>query len=149
MPTILGCWLALHAYAEPIWHCSRSPNTPVPAAKDNYLNKPNEQGNEVIRLTIRDLYEAYQDVPVYLGKSVLSACFMASNDENTQSALQAIGTDQKEVQDLAAQSHSKHLIMVKDELEMLRCIAENHPAIGYVSGPVNTSTIGPCFLRLS
>ncbi len=145
LPALLSFWLSVCAYSETIWHCSRSHDAPVQTAKDNYLNRLDGQSHEVIRLTIRDLYDAYQGVPVYLGKTVLSACFMATNDEESKSALEGIGTDQAEIRAIAQQTHSKFLIMVHDESEMLSCIAKNHPSIGYVSGAVNTSAIGPCF----
>lgn len=145
LPAFLIFWLSLCAHAEPIWHCSRSLNTPPTPVKENFLKAEDGQSNEVIRLTIRDLYDAYQDIPVYLGKSVLSACFLATNDAVSKSVLEGIGTDQNEIKKLATQSNSKRLIMVKDEVEMLSCIAKHHPAIGYASGLVNTAAIGPCF----
>jgi hypothetical protein len=127
--------------AEPVWHCSKSPTS---VSSSDYLDKPSQIGKAaIIRLEIRDLYEVYQNIPVYLGNKELTACFMSSADIDSQAAFTAIGTSPEEVAMLSQEN--KHLVKVKDESEMIQCISQHHPAVGYLSGLAETKSVGACF----
>jgi hypothetical protein len=103
---------------------------------------------EVIRISLRDLYNVYQDIPTRMsGGLPLSACVITENASLTTAALQSIGTQPLVVKALASQTNlsKSNIHMVRDESAMLSCIAKNHPAIGYLSKDTHTEAVGPCF----
>jgi hypothetical protein len=138
---VISCATA-NLHAEPIWHCSKNTST-VQAINDDFLAKPNQVGASIIRLEIRDLYDAYQNIPVYLGKQILTACFLAENNSISQDALSGIGADLEEIK--AISKENPHLVKVSNEAEMIACIGKHHPAVGYVSGIIDSQWVGPCF----
>lgn len=135
------------ALADPVWHCSRS-HVQIADASDDFSLAALSLDREVIRISLRDLYSAYQGTPVRMNGGVpLAACMVDQAAELTNKALRSIGSSHAPIKALA-RSHrlvSSQIILVKDEASMISCISKNHPAIGYLSKATNTEAIGPCF----
>lgn len=143
--TLIGISLfSASAWATPIWHCSRSDVQIANAADDFSLAALNVE-REVIRLSLRDLYNVYQGTPVKLsGGFALSACVVGNDAVLTKTSMRSIGT---KLPFTAQQSTvtKNNIKIVADESAMLNCIAKNHPAIGYLSKATDTEAVGPCF----
>jgi hypothetical protein len=135
------------AIAEPVWHCSRS-DIQIANSSDDFTLAALTVDREVIRISLRDLYNVYQDNLVRLsGDLPLSACLITGNASLTNAALQSIGAQPSVVKALASHTNlsKTNIYMVKDEASMRHCIAKNHPAIGYLSRITYTEAVGPCF----
>lgn len=136
------------AFAEPVWHCSRS-DVQIADASDNFtLAALSSVEREVIRVSIRDLHTVYQGTPVRMnGGLPLSACVVANDSTLTNSALQSIGAKPAAVSALLRQNSliKSNIHLVANESEMLSCINNHHPAIGYLSKTTHTEAVGPCF----
>nr|WP_315262290.1 hypothetical protein [uncultured Limnohabitans sp.] len=130
------------AWADPVWHCSRS-DVQIANASDDFTLASLSLDREVIRLSLRDLYSVYQGATIKLsGGLPLSAC-IAGNDINlTNAAMSSIGSNPTIRRDTGT---AKNLYVVQNEPAMLACIAKNHPAIGYLSQATHTEAVGPCF----
>ena len=132
------------AWAQPVWHCSRS-DVQIANASDDFTLAALTIEREVIRLSLGDLYDVYQGNFVKLsGGLTLSACVVDGSSNLTAAAMRSIGN--KRVLTTAPNSGwTSNLHIVEDESEMLRCIAKHHPAIGYLSKLTHTEAVGPCF----
>jgi hypothetical protein len=133
------------AWAQPVWHCSRS-DVQIANASDDFTLAALTIEREVIRLSLGDLYDVYQGNFVKLsGGLTLSACVVGGSSNLTAAAaMRSIGN--KRVLTTAPNSGlTSNLHIVEDESEMLRCIAKHHPAIGYLSKLTHTEAVGPCF----
>jgi hypothetical protein len=135
------------AFADPVWHCSRS-HVQIADASDDFTLASLNLDREVIRISLRDLYNAYQGVPVRMNGGVpLAACVVDQASGLTNTALKSIGASHTPLKALS-RSHeliNSQVILVKDEASMISCISKNHPAIGYLSKATNTEAVGPCF----
>ena len=102
---------------------------------------------DVIGVSIRDLIDIYSGVPVRVGDLPLSACFMPGRNQLSLAALQSLGLQSTAIQALARKSAivQSNLHLVTDEQQMQTCISRHFPAVGYLSQPVNTEKILPCF----
>lgn len=145
--------LSFSAYAEPIWHCSRSPETSqdTKETNENLANISNtnfdESENRTIEIQIIDLLNAYSGGTVFMGDRPLAACFFDRASSLTAVAMSSIDVDPSS---LASLSNSDAIVKsnifpVRNEKQMETCIAKNHPAIGFLAEVVETDTIGPCF----
>jgi hypothetical protein len=139
-------------HAESVWHCSRTPRIDVatdPRADPGDVFKLAEQGPEVdvIRISLRDLIDAYSGISVRLSGVPLSACFMPVNEPTTAKALHALGLHEDVFSALARNSAiaKNHLYRVTDEAEMRACITRHQPAVGYLSDTHTTEQLAPCF----
>jgi hypothetical protein len=135
------------ALANPVWHCSRS-HIQIADASDDFHLAALTLEREVIRISLRDLYSAYQGTPVKMnGGAPLAACVVDQPSQLTTDALQSIGAKRANIQALARNNNLLHsqIILVKDEASMVSCITKNHPAIGYLSKVTSTEAVGPCF----
>jgi hypothetical protein len=140
-----GALFCLPAKAEPVWHCSRT-DVQVANAADNFTLAALDVEREVMRISIRDLYAAYQGTPVKASGLQVSACFIGGKDDpTTQKAMQSIGADTKTLEQLSRQSIRSRIYQVRDETEMLTCMSKHYPAIGYFSKPQHHDAVGPCF----
>lgn len=140
-----GALLSLPAMAEPVWHCSRT-DVQVANASDNFTLAALDVEREVMRISISDLYAAYQGTPVKASGQQVSACFVGGKDDpTTQEAMQSIGADVKTLEQLSRQSIRSRIYQVQDESEMLACMSKHYPAIGYFSKPQHHEAVGPCF----
>ena len=138
--------------SELVWHCSRTPRIDVatdPRADPGDVFQLAEQGPEadVIRISLRDLMDAYSGVSVRLSGVPLSACFMPVNDPATAQALRALGLSEDVFSALARKSAiaRNNLYRVTDEVEMRACIARHQPAVGYLAQTQTTNQLAPCF----
>lgn len=150
---VAACLLCLaltaqSAYADPIWHCSRS-DVQIADASDNFtLAALSSLEREVIKVSMQDLHTVYKGSPVKMsGGLPLSACVVGNNASITNNALQSIGANPAAVQALLRQNalSTSNIHLVANESEMLSCINKHHPAIGYLSKTTHTEAVGPCF----
>lgn len=136
------------AFAEPVWHCSRSDVQVADASDDFTLASLSSVEREVIRLSLRDLYTVYLGATVKLtGGFALSACVIGGDSHLTNTAMASIGAKRATVISLANPNAlvTSSVHVVSDEASMLSCIAKNHPAVGYLSKPIHSEAVGPCF----
>lgn len=149
-----AAWIVLgtSVCAEPVWHCSRSPAQGLSINSRNDPSDmclPAEMGviDDVIRISLGDLIDAYSGLSVRLSGIPLSACFMPVNDPLTTKTLRALGLSQEVLSALARKSAiaGNHLYRVTDEDEMKTCISRNQPAVGYLSQAQSNEKLAPCF----
>lgn len=145
--------ISFSVQAEPIWHCSRSPDreqekskTSEPTSKMSVMSF-DESEKRTIEIQIIDLLNVYSGGTVYMGDRQLLACFYDRGNPLTEVAMSTLDIDPTSLSSLAhadAIVKSK-VIAVRNEKQMEICIAKNHPAIGYLSEVVESDHIGPCF----
>ena len=142
---VFACQLA---FADPVWHCSRS-EIQIANASDDFAPASLALEREVIRLSLRDLYAVYQGTPIKMsGGLPLSACVIEGTNSNlTHTALKSIGAQPATIKALTGANAlmKSHIHAVPDESSMLACITKHHPAIGYLSQASHTEAVGPCF----
>ena len=140
---VLCCTTAL---AEPVWHCSRS-GVQVADASDNFTLAALDVEHEVMRISLRDLYSAYQGATVKASGMVVSACFIGGNHAMSKTAMKSIGAVPQVLEKLSSQNAmvANHVYRVQNEHDMLACITQHKPAIGYLSKATHTEDVGPCF----
>lgn len=144
--------IATNTSANPVWHCSRNTNDDstaiaTPAQEDQFSIASVNNSAEVIGVSVRDLIDIYSGTPARIGGLPLSACFQTGNEQLTHAALSSLGIRLKTIEALARNSSivQNNLYYVSDEAQMSACIAKNFPAIGYLSKPVYSTKIMPCF----
>lgn len=132
------------------WHCSK-PGQPAaleqPVVSQDDVFDLSTTANNVVGVSLTDLMDVYSGRPVYMGNRHLTACFMAGHTPLNQSAYTRIGMQWTALQQLQRRSAiaQSHLRMVTSEAEMLQCIAQYSPAVGYLSHPTVTEQVSPCF----
>lgn len=137
--------------AEAVWHCSRA-NTALsqnkaPANEDNFgLASSGAQG-QAIGISLLDLIDVYSNKVVQVSGRPLTACFLPGNSPLSLAALNALGLKAANMQLQARKSAivQSKLQMVTDEPAMLACIAQNYPAVGYLSQSTETDQVLSCF----
>lgn len=151
---ILPLWFALacgvsggHVHAgQVVWACSRS--EPEPEAfvgiRAFRIENLSARDDSRINITLSDLYSAYAGETVRMGKHQLSACTLAPKEPLQVEAMGLLGFDPQEVS-RAAQQRSSRLVIVPSIHQMQKCIAENHPAVGFFRDVVENDRIRPCF----
>jgi hypothetical protein len=157
---VAGAALAVHAQTAPRsditahWHCSKHPAQPefdlataIPGQEANDLFDLTPTQTGTVGVSLPDLMDAYSGRPVQMGSQQLTACFMVGQTALNQSAQERVGMQWPALQQQQRRSsvRSSHVRMVHSEAEMLHCIANHYPAVGYLSQPTNTSSVGPCF----
>lgn len=143
----------LAAHSEPIWHCSRSPDS-----NKNHLNSPinnnnldiasfDESENRTIEIQLIDLFNAYSGGTVFMGSEPLSACFIDRGNTLTALAMSTLDIDPTSLVSLSNTDSivKSKIFPARNENQMEVCIAKNHPAIGFLSEVVESDQIGPCF----
>lgn len=143
-------FLGVGAFAEPVWHCSKTEatNTAEASGAENQFSIASIISNpEVIGVSIRDLIDIYSGIPVQLAGVPLSACFWVGNDELSQEALGSLGLNPASIYSLIRRSTiiQNHLHPVKNPDEMAQCISKHSPAVGYLPNSSETDLIAPCF----
>ena len=151
----LLCTLAFScpALADPVWHCSR--NAPIAertssahqAQENEFSISSFNSSADVIGISISDLIDIYSGVPVRIGGLPLSACFMPSDQGLTSVALTSLGLHASTIQALARKSSivQNNLHSVTTPKQMVTCIAQHFPAVGYLDEPTETAEVQPCF----
>jgi hypothetical protein len=119
----------------------------VADAGDNFTLAALETEREVMRISLRDLFAAYQGTPVKISGMMVSACFVSGDDSDTQTALKSIGADPLVLAKLSHKSTliNHHVYMVQSSKDMLTCMTKHQPAIGYFPAVMHTEAVGPCF----
>lgn len=150
---LLGMGFVVHpsCWGESIWHCSKMP-TDGPqqsaAAQQDQFSIASLGGNsEVIGVSIRDLIDAYTGTVVNLGGVPLSACFWAGEEKLTASALLSLGLQPSAAMSLTRKSAiiQNNIHIVTSESQMMQCIADKYPAVGYLPSSKETDKVSPCF----
>jgi hypothetical protein len=132
--------------ADAIWHCSRS-DVQIADASDNFTLASLSLEREVIRMSLRDLYEVYKGLPVKMtGSQALSAC-ITRDAGKTLSIMKSLGAESTASKILSTRNKTAppNIYVVEGEEEMEACISQRHPAVGYLSRVKNTEVVGPCF----
>lgn len=155
MKWTLLCTLAVSftAMADPVWHCSRNIEkgedvSSSRQAKENEFSIASFNSSaDVIGVSISDLIDIYSGSPVRIGGLPLSACFMPNQQGLTSAALTSLGLQASSIQALARKSAivQNNLFFVATEKQMVNCIAQHFPAVGYLDEPTQTSEVQPCF----
>jgi hypothetical protein len=90
--TICSALISQPVLADAVWHCSRS-DVQIADASDNFTLASLSLEREVIRLSLRDLYEVYKGMPVKMtGNHALSAC-IASDFRQTLLMMKSLGAE--------------------------------------------------------
>jgi hypothetical protein len=134
------------ALADPVWHCSRS-GVQLADASNNFQLASLDMEFEVMRISLRDLYSIYQGATVKVSGMVVSACFVGDNEALSQMAMRFIGAQPSTLDRLSSKTAlvPSHVYMVQSEQEMMACITQHKPAIGYLPEATHTQAVGPCF----
>ena len=142
----VGLMSCATAYADPVWHCSRT-DVQMADAADNFSLAGLDTEREVMRISLRDLYGIYQGKTVKASGMVVSACFVGADSALTKVAMKSIGAEPQILEKLSRQSNlvGSHIYMVPNEQEMLACMKKHYPAIGYLNRATHNEVIGPCF----
>jgi len=135
-----------HVYADPVWHCSRT-DVQVADAANNFSLAALDVEREVMHVSLRDVYSIYQGNLVKASGVVVSACFIGGNHPMTQAAMKSIGATPLTLEKLSSKSAiaRSHVYMVHNEQDMLACMTQHYPAIGYFPKATHTEAVGPCF----
>ena len=144
--------LASQAIADPVWLCSRNKvqeafvETTI-ASEDQFSIASLSNSNDVIGVSVRDLIDVYTGNVVRVGGLALSACFFRGDNSLTKSALISLGLNVASAEALSKKSSivQNNLHLVHNETGMLSCIANNFPAVGYMSHATETDSALPCF----
>lgn len=141
---LMGLVSTTMAWAEPVWHCSRT-SVQMADASDSF-SLAGLIDREVIQVSLRDLHEVYHGAQVRLSGRTLSACVMRDG-ALTQAAMGSLGVSESSAAALSRQNGigKRSVFVVSDEQGMERCIAQHHPAIGYLPRTTETEALGPCF----
>ena len=132
-------------HAEPVWHCSRT-NVKVADASDAFSLAGLGLDREFIQISLRDLYGVYEGKKVTLSTRPLSACIIRDS-EITGRAMASIGLEEPSLHKAAKDHNTTYstIHFVQNDNQMAKCIAQNHPAVGYLEHTTLTEAIGPCF----
>ena len=148
---IYALLISCPTWADPVWHCSSNTdgekNVSLQAQETHFSLAAFNAPMNVIGISISDLIDVYSGVTVRIGGLTLSACFMPENESLTTSALMSLGLQPSAIQALARKSSiiQSNLYFVTNEKQMVSCIAQHFPAVGYLDSPINTETVQPCF----
>ena len=141
---------------EAVWLCSKT----VATNDDKQLSRKSDTNDQdgfslassgtnpdVINVSVMDLIAIYSGVRVTVGGEQLSACCRRSESPLNTAALRSLGIKSSVSEILARKSSivQSDLFVVTDEDEMLKCISEHFPAIGYLHEPMETNKVAPCF----
>jgi len=149
----VGFWAgAAQANNHAVWHCSKhqafnlsSADEPTTAPDDLfYLSSFSV---DTIAISLNDLTDIYNGRRVQLGQQPLTGCFMAGDTPLNRAAFESIGLRWSSLQLMSRRSAIARgqLFMVHSEGGMLACIANNYPAVGYLSTPHDNDEVGLCF----
>lgn len=151
----LLCSLAFSftALADPVWHCSRNiqkaedVSSSVQAQENEFSIASFNSSSDVIAVSISDLIDIYSGVPVRIGGLPLSACFIPNQQGLTSAALTSLGLQASAIQALARKSAivQNNLYPLTTEKQMVSCIAQHFPAVGYLDEPTHSDEVQPCF----
>lgn len=144
---------AVSTWSEPVWHCSKNTSesalsATAPQLQSNQFSIASfNASNDVIGVSLNDLIDIYSGIPVRVGGVPLSACFMPNNHALTIGALTSLGLEPSAIQALARKSsiNQSNLFFVTNETQMLSCIGQHFPAVGYLNEPTNSDVAFPCF----
>ena len=139
--------------AAPTWHCSKIKNLAdqdksASISKESQFSIASLGGDaDVIGISVRDLIDIYSGTTVSLGGVALSACLWRGEEPLTMSALQSLGLQPSVAQSLTRRSAiiQSNIHLVNDANQMLQCIADRYPAVGYLPNSVETEKVSPCF----
>lgn len=150
-PLLCTVLVSTCSWSQPIWHCSRNTvadtDSASTAKEEQFSIASFNSAVEVIGVSINDLIDVYSGLPIRIGGLPLSACFMPSNESLTSSALTSLGLQPSAIQSLARKSSivQSNVFLVTTNQQMLACIEEHFPAVGYLDSPTEEHNVSPCF----
>lgn len=139
---------------ETVWHCSKhhsislGPNPfETAAAPEDELFYLSSFSSQVISISLTDLTDIYSGRQVSLGNLPLTGCFLATDSALNRSAFKSIGLLWTTLQQMSRRSAiaQSSLYLVQNEADMRTCIANNFPAVGYMSSVTEDDEVAPCF----
>jgi hypothetical protein len=144
-----ACWAGVLSVSwadDVVWTCSRAESEqPVfKAVKAYRIDNLSIKDDNGIAITLSDLYGAYAGEPIQMGQHVLKVCSLPAVDPLQKKALDVLGYRPEDLRK-ALQSPRSGLVSIPSIHEMLKCIAENHPAIGFFPDVVENESMTPCF----
>jgi hypothetical protein len=97
------------------------------------------------RLERFDVLQAYSGQPVLLGHTWLTACMMPPTHPDTRNAFASLVGVSPDAS--AAMANATGLVDrgIRITLDMKSCLADNAPAVGYSSTPIDSEGIKLCF----
>lgn len=100
-----------------------------------------------MRISLRDLYSAYQGQTVKASGLTVSACVIAGDNPTTKTAMKSIGADARVLEKMSRKSAliQSNVYVVQNEQDMQACMTKHYPAIGYLPQATHNEAIGPCF----
>ena len=129
-----------------VWSCSRSEpqQTVFEGIRAYRIENLSVKDDNTIAITLLDLYAAYGGETIQMGKHKLAVCSLPSHDPLQISAMKLLGYAPEDVLK-ASQRPASRLITIPTAHHMQKCLAENHPAIGFFQNVVENEQVGPCF----
>lgn len=140
-------WTAPSVWAEDVvWTCSRaeSDQAVFDAARAYRIDNLSQKDDYGISITLLDLYGAYAGQPIQMGKKVLNVCSLPPLDPLQKNALDMLGYQPEDLRK-ALKTPGSRLVVIPTVHEMVKCIAENHPAVGFFADVVENESMSPCF----
>jgi len=138
--------------AQTIWHCSKQSAVWVADQRAQKAMAPEDVFQiasinthpSVIGITLRDLMDAYSGVPVRVSGQALTACVMR---EPQSTALESLGIGSGQAASLPQINREgpQPLQWVNTTDDMLSCMLNNHPSVGYFTEFIETPEVLPCF----
>ena len=147
-------WAGPALGSETVWHCSKhhsislGPNPfDTAAASEDDLFYLSSFSSQVISISLTDLTDIYSGRNVSLGNLPLTGCFLATDSALNRSAFKSIGLLWTTLQQMSRRSAIAQgtLHLVQNEADMRTCIANNFPAVGYMSSVTEDDEVAPCF----
>jgi hypothetical protein len=142
-----GACVVPQALAEDVvWTCSRSESvqTVFEKLRAYRIDPLSVKDDDGIAITLSDLYAAYAGRTISMGPKVLKACSLPVADPLQKNALDMLGYRPEDLGQ-ALKEPSSQLVTIPSIHEMVKCIAENHPAIGFFPKVVENEFMSPCF----
>lgn len=141
------------AQAEAVWHCSRTRLEVASAEAAGDESADAEESfsaaftSPFIGISLQDLLAVYSGSTVKVDGHRLTACYMLGRSALNKSAFDSLGLQTSVMQAFARKSTivNSNLVRVTSEKGMAQCIAQNTPAVGYMSEATEDNTLGPCF----
>jgi len=140
------------AHAQVVWHCSKhqgrasaAPLTSIEQTQDWF--HLSGFSSETITVSLNDLSDIYRGRRVQLGSQTLTGCFVTGDNPLNQAAYESIGLRWDTLQLMQRRSAIApgQLSLVRTESDMLSCIANHYPAVGYLSQVHHNDEVAPCF----
>jgi len=137
---------------QAVWHCSKHQQLNISSADEPLMEQDDlfylaSFSFNTIAITLNDLTDIYNGRRVQLGQQALTGCFMAGDTPLNRAAFNSIGLRWSALQLMSRRSAiaQSPLHLVHSEADMLACIVNNFPAVGYLGSAHENDEVAPCF----